>query len=69
MCAFFAALRAAKNQGVKRSPRFTTPIPPVIVHAGTYSGVTPISLGTNNWASEKIKLLRNFIRFYRVRIN
>jgi hypothetical protein len=41
----------------------------VIVHAGTYSGVTGISRGTNGWSdlATRNSLLENSIRFYRVK--
>jgi hypothetical protein len=42
---------------------------PVIVHAGTYSGVTSIALATNDWKTPTTRenLLRKSIRFYKVR--
>jgi hypothetical protein len=42
---------------------------PVIVQAGTYSGVTSIALGTTGWWREdkRKESLRDSIRFYKVR--
>jgi len=57
------------NDGEKASD--VSGISLVIVHAGTYSGVTGISLGTNGWNNEETRktLLENSIRFYRVKRN
>ena len=41
---------------------------PILVHAGTYSGVTTVTLGTTGWRNERATLLQDAVRFYRVRM-